>query len=227
MSSRSSIVSPRDLQAVVEVHELARTDGERRLNHGARVPPVLVRRHLLEQVVHPPLLVLLVRRVLQLVDGLQQLRLLLQEVLQRAALLLRRHPRVVLDLPRFLQAPRLELVVQRVEVFRGARVRPPLDLPLPQPLVLTAPPLLLRLQLLLHLLLLLPQLARVLAREPAARVALNIDALLDPQLMQLGRGEVLACGEDTVPVGVDVQPWPRHLRGALAHRLHRAPRTLR
>ena len=63
-----------------------------------------------------------------------------------------------------------------------------------------------------------PQRRRLAAREPAARVPLRVDGLLQPELRELLRGEVRQRRDEHVPLLDDHVPVHLHLRARLAHR---------
>ena len=117
-----------------------------------------------------------------------------------------------------LHAPRLELVVEHLEVGALLRVHASLDLLLVPLLHLR---LLAQLRLARRLRLLRlpsPQRRRLAAREPAARVPLRVDGLLQPELRELLRVEVRQRREEHVPLLDDRVPVRLHLRARLAHR---------
>ena len=64
----------------------------------------------------------------------------------------------------------------------------------------------------------LPSPQRLAAREPAARVPLRVDGLLQPELRELLRVEVRQRRDEHVPLLDDHVPVHLHLRARLAHR---------
>lgn len=126
---------------------------------------------------------------LEAVHGLQELRLLVQQLAQRR--LLRRVVEVgAVDALRLVPPPRLELGVEDLEVLERTRVHAALDLALVPQLALQALPLLVVLLVRLPLGALLAELPRACAREHAPHVALEDDDLLQFERRQVRRREV-------------------------------------
>mmetsp|Transcript_82664 Transcript_82664/g.237596 ORF Transcript_82664/g.237596 Transcript_82664/m.237596 type:complete len:517 (+) Transcript_82664:63-1613(+) len=208
----------RQAQAAVQVHQFLGTRCVRGV-HRSRLPvalrPDFGIGHRLQFFLDLGISVLRVCLNLQLVDGLQELGLPVQQ------LPLRRSPRRLIearlcDAICLVQAPSLELLVEDVEVLEGLRVHPPLHLALVPQVSLQLPAFrLLGLQL-EPLVPLLPQLVCAPAGDHASSVALDHHALLQDQRRLVGAAEIGFAGQQLKVIGgVDEEAGFRHLRAVV------------
>mmetsp|Transcript_13761 Transcript_13761/g.29614 ORF Transcript_13761/g.29614 Transcript_13761/m.29614 type:complete len:345 (-) Transcript_13761:1089-2123(-) len=207
------------VQPVVQLLQLPGTCGEGRVDfHLVAVLEfeLFGLTHLPESFLDAHLLVLVVGIDLEAVNGLQQLGLLVQQLLQHLLLLLLRQARS-LDARSLLQPPPLQLVVQDLEVSGGARVHAPLNLTPPVCVCLLLRPQLLLPQEGLALQLLAAKVGGALAADPAARVALDGAHCGRHDGQPLLRGLVAARSDESVACCVNQHSRPLHLRCCLAH----------